>query len=235
MRMIAIFLCAAPLAACSAEAQDGGSSASRKFDVASFSSVVSAGPHNVVVQVGPAASVRAEGPEDQIERLEIGVAGSDLRIGTRKGNWSFGSKRKPLTIYVTTPSLAGAEVAGSGNIRIDKVAGGRFVAETAGSGDIDIASLRVDDARFAINGSGGIRAAGSAGRAKVAISGSGDADLAGVETRTATVSVVGSGNVSARATDTANVSIMGSGDVTLGGSAKCKVSKMGSGRVRCGA
>ena len=234
MRSLAI-LFSALLAACTADAQDGGDASSRRFEVGAFSSVMLAGPHNVVVQVGPAASVRAEGPAKEIERLEIEVAGSDLRIGTKKGSWGFGSKRKPVTIYVTTPSLAGAEVAGSGDMRIDKVAGERFVAETAGSGDISIGSLRVSDAGFSIAGSGGIRAAGSANRAKVEVAGSGNVDLAGFEARTATVSILGSGNVSARARDTADVSIMGSGDVTLGGSAKCTVSKMGSGRVRCGA
>lgn len=228
---------AALLGACAAEAQDGGEPVSRNFEVAAFSAVTLAGPHDVVVQVGPAASVRAEGPASEIERLQIEVKGGDLLVGVRKDSWSMGFKRgrKPVTIYVTTPSLASADIAGSGDMRIDRVEGDRFTAEIAGSGDIAIAALRVGEGSFSIAGSGAIKAAGSAGRTNVEVAGSGNVDLAGVDAKAASISIVGSGDVRARASDTAKVEIIGSGDVTLSGSAKCSVSKMGSGDVRCGA
>lgn len=242
MRAAILFLSAAFLAACAAEAQEGEDSRgsdniSRSFQVGAFSSLSLAGPHNVVVQVGPAASVRAEGPAERIERLEIEVRGADLHIGTRKEDWSAGYKgdRQPVTIYVTTPTLAGASIGGSGDVRIDRVEGERFAASIGGSGDIEIASLRVSEADFSIAGSGGIKAAGSAARTKMSVAGSGDIDIASVEARNASVSIVGSGDIRATASDTADISIMGSGDVTLGGSARCTINKKGSGEVRCGA
>jgi hypothetical protein len=238
MRKSVLILSAALLAGCAADAREGGgASASRTFQVGAFSSVSLAGPHNVVVQVGPAASVRAEGPEEEIERLEIEVRGGDLEIGTKKNSWKagFNRDRKPVTIYVTTPSLAAADIAGSGDMRIDRVEGDRFAADTAGSGNMEIAALRVREADFSIAGSGNIKASGNAARTKVEIAGSGDVDIGALDARTASVSIVGSGNVRARASETADVEIMGSGDVTLAGSAKCSVSKMGSGSVRCGA
>lgn len=233
------------LAACgfAADAQDNGQPgdgtvSERSFNVGAFDSVALAGSHDVVVTVGGAASVRAEGDAGIIERLKIDVEDGTLRIGTKKGTrWSadFMRNRKPVTIYVTAPNLTGAAVAGSGDMRIDTVAGDKFSASIAGSGDMEIGAIRVGEANFSIAGSGDIRASGSANDAHISIAGSGDVDLAGLESRRASVSVVGSGDVRTRATETADVSVMGSGNVTIGGTAKCSVSKRGSGDVRCGA
>ncbi len=231
------------LGACNADAQEGesregsGRMGQRDFQVAGFDRVSLGGSHNVVVTVGGAPSVRAEGDEEVLERLEVKVEDGELQIGMKKGKWSMGWRRErpPVTIHVSVPRLAGASIGGSGDMRIDKVEGPRFAASIAGSGDMDVGALRVEEAHFSIAGSGGITARGQAGRSDISIAGSGDIDLAGLEAKTAKVSVVGSGDVRARASETADVSIMGSGDVTLAGSAKCTISKMGSGEVRCNA
>ena len=214
----------------------GGRTASRDFQVGSFEKVALRGSHDVIVTVGGAPSVRAEGDADAIDRLEISVEDGELRIGTeRHSGWSFGGKRDrhKVVIHVTVPALAGASLAGSGDIRIDKVEGDRFAGSIAGSGDLDIAAVRVGRADFSIAGSGGITAKGAADSSNISIAGSGSIDAGGLVAKTAKVSVAGSGDVRANATETADVSVMGSGDVTMSGSARCKVSKMGSGNVSC--
>jgi hypothetical protein len=231
------------LAACNmtAEAQHGesgngsGKASQRSYQVGSFDRISLAGSHNVVVSVGAAPSVRAEGDSELLERLDVRVENGELRIGTRKGKWSmgFGSQRAALTVYVTAPSLAAASIAGSGDMKVDKVEGGKFAASIAGSGDLDIASLRVGAADFSIAGSGGISGAGNAETTTISVAGSGDIRLEGLEARRAKVSVMGSGDVRAKAMETADVSVMGSGDVELAGTAKCTVNKKGSGDVRC--
>jgi hypothetical protein len=216
------------------EAETSGEQIRRNFDVAGFDRVTLAGPHNVIVTVGAAPSVRAEGDSKLIERLEVTVENGELKIGTkdRKG-LSWNSNRKGLTIHVTAPSLAGAAVAGSGDIKVDRVEGKSFSASIGGSGNIDLASLKVDEAAFAIGGSGNIKAVGTAQSSSASIGGSGDLDLAALQTQRSKVSIAGSGNVSARASDSADISIVGSGDVTVAGGAKCSISKMGSGEARC--
>lgn len=244
MRSLIALVSTLALAACNmaADAQEGeghaarGETSKQTYNVGDFDGVALAGAQNVVVNVGPATSVRAEGDAETIERLEIKVEDGTLRVGTKRGNWNmnWGKGRPPVTIYVTTPRLSSAAVAGSGDLTIDKVEGDRFAGSVAGSGDLEIATLRVDSADFSIAGSGDISARGSAGKLNASIAGSGDIELAGVESRQADVNIVGSGNVKARATETADITIMGSGDVTLGGTARCSVSKHGSGSVRCG-
>ncbi|HEX6374627.1 MAG TPA: head GIN domain-containing protein [Allosphingosinicella sp.] len=234
----AILMSALVLGACSmGEASESKRQmVSRDFQVGAFDKVALAGSPNVIVKVGGAPSVRAEGDAEMIEKLEVAVVNGTLRIGHKKGKWSFGwgKNRGPVTIHVSAPSLTGAEVAGSGHIRIDKVEGGDFAGDIAGSGEIALGSLRARNASFAIAGSGSVTAAGTAESADFSIAGSGDVHAGKLEVKRAKVSIAGSGSVETRATETADISIMGSGDAVIAGTAKCNVSKMGSGDARCG-
>ena len=216
------------------EAETSGEKIRRDYQVAGFDRVALAGPHNVVVTVGGAPSVRAEGDSKLIEQLEVKVENGELRIGHKeRNNFSWNSNRQTVTIYVTAPSLRAAAVAGSGDLKVDRIEGKSFAAAIGGSGNIDLAAMKVEEAAFAIGGSGNIKAAGTTGSSEASIGGSGDLDLGGLEARRAKVSIAGSGNVSARATEAADISIVGSGDVTMAGGARCTISKMGSGEARC--
>jgi hypothetical protein len=103
----------------------------------------------------------------------------------------------------------------------------------ARSGDLDVAALRVGDARFSIAGSGDLTARGTATRSHVSIAGSGNLRARGMTSAEATVSVVGAGDAALTVDDTARVSIIGSGDVEIAGAARCSITRMGSGRALC--
>ena len=207
----------------------------RSFEVGAFQSVDLAGSHDVVVTVGGAPSVRAEGDAEALERLDIRVENGSLRIGSRRDGWLSGSRHGRVTVHVSAPALNGASIGGSGDMRIDRVQAEAFEASIAGSGDLEIAALQARRAEFSIAGSGGISAAGSAEDAEVSIAGSGNARLDSLQARRASVSIAGSGNVAIQASEAVDGSIMGSGNVTVRGAARCSVTKMGSGEVRCGA
>jgi hypothetical protein len=209
----------------------------RNFQVGDFQKISLAGSPNVVVTVGGTPSVRAEGDKAEIDRLDIRIENGSLVIGSKRDHgmsWNFGSSHHQVTVYVTAPSLAAASINGSGDMKIDKIAGNDFDGSISGSGDMNLASLQVGQARFSIAGSGDLSASGKAQQAAISIAGSGGVSAGGLEIGNATVSIVGSGDVTARAMQTADISIMGSGDVILSGSAKCSIHKMGSGDVRCG-
>ena len=231
-------LLALAIAGCTAGAQDGESEGGprdqRTFQLGAFENVSVAGPHDVIVTVGGAPSVRADGNREVLDRLDIRVENGTLLIGNRQSNGSiFRRERGSATVHVSIAALAAASVAGSGDLRIDRVQGARFNASIGGSGDINIGELRVGEAQVAIAGSGNIHARGTAERQRISIAGSGDADLANLEGRSLAISVVGSGNVHGRATESAEISLMGSGDVEVAGPARCTVNRMGSGDVRC--
>lgn len=235
-----IALAALTAAACSfsAGAQDeggapsSGSGDSRTYSVADFHSVSLAGSPDVVVRVGPATSVRAQGPSEALDRLEFSVERGELRIRPRRGIPSWGDMGK-VTVQISTPRLDAAAVAGSGNMRVDTVRSDKFTGSISGSGDLQVDALDARDMNLSVAGSGTIRVAGNTVRQTISIAGSGDVEAGGLHGRDASVSIAGSGNVRAHATQAARISIMGSGDVELGGGAECTVRRMGSGSVRC--
>jgi hypothetical protein len=238
MRTVLLLSAAALVAAChaSGNAEETGPLAQRDFPVSgAFDKIALTGSPDVVVTVGGAASVRAEGDAAILDRLEITNDGGQLRIGLRSGSWlSWGGPHR-LTVHVTVPALAAASINGSGDMRIDRVQGPAFAGSVTGSGDMRIANVTTDQASFTVTGSGDITAAGRTRQATASVTGSGDLRLAQLETATATVAVAGSGDIGIRATETAAVELRGSGDVTIAGPARCTISKSGSGDVRCGA
>lgn len=236
---IAIMAAAAAAAAgCSqARSESGGPAVQRGYQVGGFERIEVAGPYDVEVRTGAAPSVQASGPEKQIERMVVEVKGDKLSIHPRKegGMFSFGwTKGEKVRLLVTVPMLRAADIAGSGDIRINQVRGDRFEGQVAGSGDISIGQLDVQSLSFGIAGSGSASARqGRARTVEYEIAGSGDIDGRGIAAETASVSIAGSGNVSANARTSASVDIAGSGNVEVSGGAKCAVSKHGSGNVRC--
>jgi len=234
---IGMVAAAAASAGCARDRQEtAGPATTRNYQVGAFDRLEVAGPYEVSVATGRAPSVKASGGERAIERMVVEVEGNTLKIHPEKrSGFRFGwSRHHSVKLTVTVPSLSAAEVAGSGNISVNKVTGEAFEGDVAGSGDLRLGQVDVKRLKMAIAGSGEIDA--GSGRAAVAdydIAGSGDIDAARLVAETASVSIAGSGNVAAHATGTAKVDIAGSGDVKMTGGAKCSVSKAGSGNVAC--
>jgi hypothetical protein len=234
----ALFAAAAATAACSqGHAENGGPTVSRDYKIGNFDRIEVAGPYNVQVHTGAAASASARGPEKMIERLVVEVKDGKLLIHSQDNrgfNFHWGSHHGSVELTVTVPQLSGAAIAGSGDIAVDHVSGDQFAGEVGGSGSISLGAVEVKSIKLSIGGSGGIKAgAGSSQTADYAIAGSGDIDAGGLAVQQAKVSIAGSGNARANAIGTAEVNVMGSGDVEISGGAKCQVNKAGSGDVRC--
>lgn len=211
----------------------------RSYAVTGFDKVGAVGPNHVVITVGPAASVRADGPSRTLDLFEVVVEHGSLEIRPKHHNdwdhqdWSW-HDIKPATYHVTLPQLAGVSAVGSGDIAVDHVGGGSFAASVAGSGTVDVAALDVASIRVSIAGSGDFIARGRARDSNISIAGSGDVKTRDMTSQNSTISVVGSGNAALTVSNDAHISIMGSGDVDIAGSARCTVSRFGSGSVRCG-
>jgi len=237
-KFLAAGIAASALAGCQVHAhEDAGATVSRNYQVGNFQQIEVAGPYDVDVRTGSNASVSASGSEKLLGRTIVEVKGDKLVIHPeqQKGWFHMGwSSHGKARFTVTVPQLSGATIAGSGDIRVDKIQGNNFEGVVDGSGTLNVTSLEVQTVKLAIAGSGDIKGgSGKAQSAEYEIAGSGDVDAGAIQTQQAKVSIAGSGSVRAHATGTAEVSIMGSGDVDVAGGAKCSVSKAGSGSVRC--
>jgi hypothetical protein len=232
----ALIAASAATSACGqSRSEDGGPTVSRNYQIGNFQEIEVAGPYDVQIRTGGNPAVAASGSEKLLERTVVEVKGDKLLIRPEKKGWFGGwSTHGKASFTVTVPQLRGATIAGSGDIKIDKVHGDQFEGVVAGSGGLDVGQLEVQTLKLSIAGSGDVKA--TSGRAQsvgLDIAGSGDIDTRGVQAQDADVSIAGSGSVAAHAGGTAKVSIMGAGDVEVTGGAKCSVSKMGSGEVRC--
>lgn len=207
--------------------------AERSFAVGTFSEVVLSGSMDVVVTTGAAHSVRAEGADADLDRLDIKVKGDALVIDTKPGSWNWGSRNR-VTVRVSAPNVSGAAISGSGDMQVGPTKGD-FSGRISGSGDLTVASVDAPALSLSISGSGDIALGrGRCGTAKFATSGSGDIDASGVRCETLTVSTSGSGDVAAQATGTATLRTSGSGDISLTGGARCTSRSSGSGTISCG-
>lgn len=216
-----------------AEDREPGPEVSRNYQVGAFDKLAVAGPYEVNVVSGGAPGVSAKGGANLLDETEVVVRDGTLEIRPKKrGGIHFNWRSGKAIFTVNAAALHGAAIAGSGGVNVDKVTGD-FEGEVAGSGDLKLASMTGGKIKLSIAGSGGIDAAGKADSVDLSIAGSGDIRAGGLAAKTADVSIAGSGNVAAHASDSADVSIMGSGDVEISGGAKCNVSKAGSGDVRC--
>ena len=214
--------------------EEPGPAAERDYQVGNFSKIALAGAYDVNVKTGAAPIVHAKGGQNVLDKLEVNVVDGVLQIGPKKRNgfrWGHNGK---VTLDVSVPALAGVDLAGAGDIKVDRVAGEQFEGGIAGSGNLNIENIEVARLKIGIAGSGGAKAGtGRATYAEYDIAGSGDIDAKGVASETTKISIAGSGGISGQATKDADVNIMGSGDVELTGGGKCRISKAGSGEVRC--
>ena len=211
-----------------------GGARAMTYQVADFDGISTSGPQDVVVTQGETFAVRSEGSPQALAQLEAVNVDGTLTIRPKNGfNWGNWRSLSGATFYVTLPRLDSVAVAGSGDIRVDRIEAPSFEGTIAGSGELSIAQMQVDEADFKIAGGGNVQAQGTAREARVAIGGSGDVSAAGLRSETASVSIGGSGDVALTVADEAKISIMGSGNVDIDGPGRCQVTRFGSGEVRC--
>ena len=218
------------------QAKDGGPAIDRAYRVGAFTGITVAGAYEVNVIASGKPGVTARGSQNALDELTIEVVDGDLRIMPKRKNgsrWSSGDHGKVIVEVSGGAALREATIAGSGGIRVDRIATPSFKGTVAGSGDLAVGALDAQSAKFAVAGSGDIRAAGRTGKLSLDIAGAGDIDAPGLRAADADINIAGSGNIRAFASRTADVTIVGSGDVTLTGGAKCSVEKHGSGNVNC--
>ncbi|MBL8010690.1 MAG: DUF2807 domain-containing protein [Flavobacteriales bacterium] len=208
----------------------------RRYDLSGFTAVQVRGSMDVVVEQGP-FEVMAEGEEDALDRIEVSMEGTVLRIA----NSHTPSKNRNCDpagahVRVRMPQVSALEVYGSGGITAEAMtANGPLRLLLQGSGSLvmgsalAVASLTVD-----LAGSGDVLcgAMDVGGTTEVKLSGSGDVVLEGRTTKL-TIDLAGSGDVDASGLDSGGTTatLVGSGDIMLGRTGPMEQRITGSGRI----
>ncbi|WEK45505.1 MAG: DUF2807 domain-containing protein [Candidatus Andeanibacterium colombiense] len=206
----------------------------RDYRLAPFEQISVSGPQDLEITYGGTTSVQAEGSAEALNQLEVTVKDGKLSIKPKAG--FFGGNFAlfdDVTVHISLPDLKQIELAGSGDVQIDRIEGKSFAASISGSGSMAIEMLKVEYANLNITGSGDLTAAGTAGETQIDVAGSGEVDAGELHSTTATIAVGRSGNVSLFVDREAEVSVTGSGDVNISGGGHCSVTQTGSGDVSC--
>lgn len=210
---------------------DGTAIGTQPAATAAFTKLSLMGPDDVIFTVGDRFEISAAGDAKALQKLRYVIVDGNIKIGREKGNWS-GNNEKAV-VRVTAPSITAISLAGSGNVKADRVDGDNARFALAGSGNISVDQVRAQTAKVSVAGSGNIDLAGTAKDVKLSVAGSGDVNAGKLSAVDADVSVAGSGNVDLSASGAVKANIVGSGDVNVTGGAKCQTSKMGSGKLHC--
>ena len=167
------------------------------------------GAADVEVRVGPAPSLTIEADDNLLPLFTSEVRGGTLKLAS-KGSYRT---RSTPRFFVTLPSLSSLQ--------------------TSGSGDAVVIDARSSSLALGINGSGNIRASGSAGRLDASIHGSGNLDLRQLAVGDAKLAIYGSGEIAAAPRGKVEAITFGSGDIDLlSRPASLEVRRGGSGSVR---
>lgn len=200
-----------PLAGCTGlfgGVQGSGKSATETRTVSGFNKIETEGAMDVVVRVGPQASLKVTSDDNIVPLMKTTVQGQTLTISLKENC----STKLGVRVEVTTPTLDGFSIAGSAGASIEGIDSQKFTAEISGSGDITLKG-KASSVDLEINGSGQFKAEDlAAENAAVTINGSGSAGLRVEKKLQGTIN--GSGQISYTGNPSVEKVINGSGSIS---------------------
>jgi hypothetical protein len=186
-----------------------GDICSEERSVPAFEAIQVNGSMSVRFTVAPHRSVLVIGPAAAISQVRTAVENGRLIIDTEASLRLVG----PIRIEATGPSLDSIALAGSGDVKVNGLAG---------------KSVQLD-----IAGSGNIVAHGAVEHSRIHVAGSGNVDGSVLKASEIEVQLSGSGDIRAYASHSARIAMTGSGNIVIAGNpAQRDVNRVGSGSVQ---
>ncbi len=222
-------------------------------NVDTFTKISFGVPGKALVSQGNTQKVELEGSAEVLEKIEVVVEGSTLKIRNKEkwSSWSWGREDR-ITVYITAREIRALNVSGSGNLETQtKITSGDMEIKVSGSGNIK-ADIEANNVEVGVSGSGNSRVRGKANNLESSISGSGNIDLEMAVADRLETRISGSGNLSATGsasrfkatisgsggvragdlvTDSCDISIAGSGSASVNVKSELNASISGSGSV----
>ena len=196
----------------------------------SYEGLKAAGPMDFKLVEGKEGNISIKGDANLMEYIITEVNNNKLIVKVKDGYNLKPSK----TIVITVPykSISSVSLAGSGDIEnIGTIKADELKVALAGSGDINL-NVASNTLESAIAGSGDIKLKGSTKDLTSKIAGSGDFDGKALRSANVTIKISGSGNANVVCNGELTVRISGSGDVQYSGKPTNKDTKVsGSGSV----
>src|SRR5262245_14054226 len=187
-----------------------GTIKSESRPVSGFKGVVLAGAGKVVIAQDDKESLTIDADDNLFEFITSEVKDGRLVLGVRSA--MHFSPSRDIVYKVSAKNLNEIVLAGSGSIQAD--------------------GINAESLQLSINGSGDVRADGTAGEQRISINGSGDYAGENLKGKRVTVVIAGSGDAVDAASDTLDVTVLGSGSIEYLGDPKVTQKMLGSGSVK---
>ena len=208
-------------------------------NVPAFTQLTLAGSFNIVLRQDSNQKVEVDAAPEDLSHVETTVTNGRLRVGTKQEkrgmgtSWSSYNFKRPVTVYVTMPTIEALGVSGSGYMSAaEAIQGNNLELSVSGSGRMKLSRVQANKLKSSVSGSGEIAMSGTSPRHEVSISGSGQVNAPNMRSETCRVSISGSGNCRIEVTKTLDASLAGSGNVYVTGKPQINASTAGRGRVR---
>jgi hypothetical protein len=189
------------------------------------------GSMNVYLSQGPAKAAVIEAEDNIAPLIELREEDDRLVVAFKKG--VSVSTHKELNVYLTTPEIDEASLAGSGDLKLDGKFNTRSDAKfsLSGSGNLK-GNINAPAVKASIAGSGNMKLEGETRDVKLSIAGSGDFDGDGLLSENVSVTIAGSGDADVYASVKLEAKIAGSGNIKYKGSPQISSSVTGSGSIQ---
>lgn len=184
-------------------------------------------PGELSVRYGAQESLAVEAEPKVLQKLDIAVNGDKLILGS-KGSFKTD---KGIKLTLTLKSFRSLLSEGSGNSVIEGFGGNDIDIDVAGTGDVQLNSIKAPRLGILIKGSGNVDAAGSGKAVEARIDGSGKIDTTEYRARSVQARINGSGEIRVHADEDLNATITGAGNIEYQGKAKVRQSITGAGSV----
>lgn len=196
-----------------------------------YNSVSVSGWFDVFLVEGTEGNLTLKGEENLLEYIKTEVKNGKLTIKTKKGfHLKPSSWKRGNSIYITVPvqQIDGVSLSGSGDI-VGKTTlkSDNFKTAISGSGDISL-DISANSITASMSGSGDINLSGDTSDFDVNISGSGDIKAYELEADHVNARVSGSADIKVTANKSLKARVSGSGDISYKGNPE-KVDSKASG------
>lgn len=175
-----------------------------------FNEIASDGDYEVHITPGSTYSVQVTAESNLLPYISTHVDRNKLKIRTT-GLHSL-RETLPIEIYITTPSLKGVSVSGSGFIETGSFLSDDFYANVSGSGDIHI-KVNCNKIDTNISGSGSVSISGQTDHTRFVVSGSGKIKSYNLVQNDCDATISGSGDMFVNVSGSIDAHISGSGKV----------------------
>jgi len=189
--------------------------------VGDYEVVAVAGWFDVELVDGNEGELTLTGEENLLEYIKTEVKDGKLTIKSKKGvnlkpsNWKEG-----IVVLVPVEEIRGVSLSGSGDVVSKKtLKSDEFKTSISGSGDIVLA-IEADNLKASMSGSGDIKLSGKATDFTVSVSGSGDIKAYDLEADFVEAQVSGSADIKVTANQSLKARVSGSGDISYKGNPK---------------